>query len=847
MLANPVYVRFFCVLRGLIYVLLLLGSGSGWAQGGPLLDPGFQPLTLYQPAIVRGALQLSDGSRVVAGQFIRADGQACNGLARYLPNGQPDAGFSAQTQANTWLISALREAPGNKLIVLFYDTARVSGQLCASLVRLLPNGRRDSTFASPPTPLADTRALLVQPDGSLLVGVRTGLLHLFSDGSSDTAFFQQYGSQFQGGPAGFVYTLARQADGKLLVGGSFTSVQGQPRAGLARLLPGGALDTSYQPTLPAGASCRSLTVQPTDGALLCTYSLASSNASLVRFLPATGALDATFQRDPSVIISAGSPWPTVQVQATGAILVAGWRALPGMPQQRFIVRLTPAGAYDPTWQLAQAATLSQEAVSVQVLPSGQVLAAANSPQLFSTGTPATAVALLGTNGAYVPGFAPALQRLGNVSSMALQADGKIIIAGLFTEVNGVAAVGIARLLPTGALDAGFGAGCGAFSSLGLLATVSPLYEPLVALQPDGKILVSGLSTKAGSTVDVARLLPTGCLDATFSPALSLGFVRGLTLQPDGQVLLTGILQPSEGAVRLTATGGQDGAYQLALGTSVSIQDKLVAQPDGSALLLSGATGSTAGLVTRRLASGAPDPAFLASAPFPALSSRPLAFANGLTRDAAGRQLLFGYFGGVGGVTSSGVARLLATGSPDPSFQATLITTGFAPEVTAVAEQPNGRILVGTGTEYGLQRLLPDGQLDPTFDFTQGPRDGAVRTLLVQPDGAILVSGAFTHVGNQARTGLVRLLDPHVLHTAATHLAATTLVWPVPTHGDLHLTLDAAARPQQVQLLDVLGRPVLRQRVTQPEMRLPTATLPPGTYLLCVDYATGTVTRRVVVE
>ncbi|MGY3088441.1 putative delta-60 repeat protein [Hymenobacter sp. UYAg731] len=836
-------------------MLLLLGSGSGWAQGGPLLDPGFQPLTLYRPAIVRGALQLSDGSRVVAGQFIRADGQACNGLARYLPNGQPDAVFSAQTQANTWQIFALREAPGNKLIVLFGDTARVSGQLCASLVRLLPNGRRDSTFASPPTPLADTGALLVQPDGSLLVGVRTGLMHLLADGSFDIAFFQQYGSQFQGRVGGFVSTLARQADGKLLVGGSFTTVQGQPRAGLARLLPSGALDTSYQPTLPAGAGCRSLTVQPTDGALLCAYEISSgTNARLVRLLPATGTLDATFQRDQSVIINASSMiGPAIQVQAAGGILVSGWwTAAPGGTEERLIIRLTPTGAHDPTWQVSHASPLVQNAASVQVLPSGQVLVSADSPQLFSTGTPATSVALLGTNGAYVPGFTPALQKTGHLSSMALQGDGKIIIAGLFTEVNGVAAIGIARLLPTGALDAGFGAGCGTFTALGQYATISPLYEPLVALQPDGKILVSGLSLSTGSTVDVARLLPTGCLDATFSPALSLGFVRGMTLQPDGKVLLTGILEPSgtytiEGAVRLTATGGHDAAYQLAIGTSFSIQDQLVAQPDGSALLLNGANGSPVGVVTRRLASGAPDPAFSSSALFPALPSRPLAFANGLSRDAAGRQLLFGYFGGAGAVTSSGVARLLATGSPDPSFQATLITTGFSPEVTAVAEQPNGRILVGTGTEYGLQRLLPDGQPDPDFDFTQGPRDGAVRTLLVQPNGAILVSGAFTHVGNQARTGLIRLLDPHVLHTAATHLAATTLVWPVPTHGDLHITLDAAARPQQVQLLDVLGRPVLTQTARQPELTLATTALPVGTYVLRVTYATGTVTRRVVVE
>ncbi len=71
---------------------------------------------------------------------------------------------------------------------------------------------------------------------------------------------------------------------------------------------------------------------------------------------------------------------------------------------------------------------------------------------------------------------------------------------------------------------------------------------------------------------------------------------------------------------------------------------------------------------------------------------------------------------------------------------------------------------------------------------------------------------------------------------------------MPAHDVLHLALDAASRPRQVQLLDALGRVVLARPTPPATLSLPTAALPPGVYLLRVDYATGgPVTRRVVLE
>jgi uncharacterized delta-60 repeat protein len=824
-----------------LFLLLLAAHGACQAQSGPVLDPTFQPVALFRPAAVRGAMQLSDGSRVVVGNFTRADGVASSGLVRYLPNGQPDAGFNARTRTNTGDIQAVREAPGGKLLLVFADTGRVSGLLCAGLARLLPNGRRDSTLIVfiPPFRI---KALLALPDSSVLLGGSTGLAHLFQDGTPDTAFARRYGGAFQNGG---VSALARQADGKVLVGGDFTDVQGEPRPGLARLLPSGALDPSYQPDLPADSWCLELTVQPADGRLLCVYLPAApgTRLTLARLLPTTGALDAAFQPDAAVALATSrGQWPTVQVAANGAILVAGLRTV-GAGQQGFVVRLSAAGAYDPTWAVASQGTASQGAASVQALPSGQVLAAAGAPLFFAAGTAPTQVAVLGAGGAYVPGWAPVFATTGYVTTLVVQPDGKIIIGGGFTEINGTARPGVARLNTNGSLDAGFMAGCQLFP----FPETTPVgAEPRLALQPDGKVVVSGLGTSSTSSAGIVRLLPSGCPDPAFTPTLQLGYIQGMTLQPDGRVLLTGVLVPPGPFVpvlglRLTNSGAVDTTYHLNSQLVANVQDQLVAQPDGTALLLN---GNAYGQVVHLLATGALDPAFFSAVPV--VPGGTFSLLKGVVRDASGRQLLFGQLGGAGSVASGGVVRLLANGTPDPSFRAAL-ASGAATVVTAVAEQPNGRVLVGSGGEYGLQRLLADGQSDGTFGYAQGPSDGVVHALAVQPDGGILVGGTFQRVGRQVRGGLVRLVAPNVLPTTEAQAALTT-AYPIPAHDQLHLRLDAANQPRQVQLLDALGRAVRTQATTQSALTFSVAGLPAGVYLLRVDYAqVPPFTRRVVVE
>ncbi|MBF9224326.1 T9SS type A sorting domain-containing protein [Hymenobacter sp. BT662] len=178
-------------------------------------------------------------------------------------------------------------------------------------------------------------------------------------------------------------------------------------------------------------------------------------------------------------------------------------------------------------------------------------------------------------------------------------------------------------------------------------------------------------------------------------------------------------------------------------------------------------------------------------------------------------------------------------------------------VRTLALQPNGRVLLGgdfttasipSGVRANLARVLDNGQFDASFGATATP-NVAVRSIVVQPDGAIAFAGEFSTVAGQPRLNVARITAPNVLSVAApAAVAARTAAWPVPAHGQLRIAPDLSAGPLAVELTDALGRTVRRQPATRAaEQTLDLETLPAGLYVLRVHYAAGTVARRIAVE
>src|SRR5262249_46766073 len=130
---------------------------------------------------------------------------------------------------------------------------------------------------------------------------------------------------------------------------------------------------------------------------------------------------------------------------------------------------------------------------------------------------------------------------GPVYSIAVQADGKILLAGSFAKVAGQPRTNIARLNPDGTLDEGFNPG------------MECCYGE-IALQTDGKIILGGAFRRIGGQhrVSLARLSPDGTLDAEFNPGLDGPFgesvdIHSLAIQADGKILVAG---------HFTTLGGQ---------------------------------------------------------------------------------------------------------------------------------------------------------------------------------------------------------------------------------------------------------------------------------------------------
>jgi uncharacterized delta-60 repeat protein len=186
-----------------------------------------------------------------------------------------------------------------------------------------------------------------------------------------------------------------------------------------------------------------------------------------------------------------------------------------------------------------------------------------------------------------------------VYGVAAQADGKVVVVGsrrLIAVPNDLSWA-IARFAADGALDTGFAAG--GLAALDLISGVNNLEQArAVAIQPDGKIVVAGWGGSTGGYVAVVRFTPSGALDSTFGTGgkvviTSLGdnyVLTALALQPDGKIVAVAGQNTAPGVFstvfRLNATGavdtkfGSKGFRQLALG----YMDVMALQSNGSIIL-----------------------------------------------------------------------------------------------------------------------------------------------------------------------------------------------------------------------------------------------------------------------
>ncbi len=368
------------------------------------------------------------------------------------------------------------------------------------------------------------------------------------------------------------------------------------------------------------------------------------------------------------------------------------------------------------------------------------------PGLFTGGSTAKAQVISAKDG-----FNPELDR--RVEAIAIQPDGKILVGGYFTEIEGEPRYRIARLNHDGSLDLSFNP----FANGPILAIV---------VQPDGKILVGGSFTSIGGYLrnNIARLHPDGSLDLSFSLSAN-SWVDTFAIQPDGKILVGGRFTELGGLTRnRIARLHPDGVLDFHFNPSAN--DRVLAfavQPDGKIVvggLFTELEGQTRNYIARLNPQGDLDMSF-----YPHIDANARVSALALQED--GKIILGGDFTRLGLNSRSRIARLNSNGFLDTSFNPGL---GVDQYVRTLALQPDGKILIGgnfnsvDGQDYGkIARLENDGSLDEDFnvsiDWTVN-----VFTIALQPDNKILLGGSFLAVGDKRQRRIARLYPDGTIDT-----------------------------------------------------------------------------------
>jgi len=321
---------------------------------------------------------------------------------------------------------------------------------------------------------------------------------------------------------------------------------------------------------------------------------------------------------------------------------------------------------------------------------------------------------------------------GSVSHLALQSDGKIIIAGGFTYVSRQLRRNIARLNADGSFDASFNPN---LQSSNINA---------IAIQPDGRILAYGSFTVNNASRSFLRFNTDGSIDLTFT--VDPGFINSIVALPDGKILIGGSAftvggQTRNGIARLNFDGTLDTTFAntnagVASGDTVY---RVALAPNGK-IFIGGLIGTVSGQPRRRLARLNAD------------GTLDTTFANNPNRNLVVRQIVVQSDGKVIHTSDSqAIYRDNADGTPDPDFTTRSRIFSQADTLTLL---PDDRVLVGgymsiynslpttlnDTRDQPLARLAADGTLDAAYepDITTGGGGSSDFTdVIIQPDGKIL--------------------------------------------------------------------------------------------------------------
>lgn len=286
---------------------------------------------------------------------------------------------------------------------------------------------------------------------------KKGIIRLNSDGTVDSTFsnapdFETFSNNAW--TSGSVLAVKTLSDGKILLGGTFTRLNGSlTRNRIIRLNSDGSIDSGFNLGTGFNNSIYQHGIQiQSDGKILINGAFTTYNgvsASNIVRLNTDGTRDATFNYGTGFTRASVSPIAYASdFQSTGKIITVGiFEAYNGTAVNN-LVRINSNGTIDNTFTIGSG--LNAVALCVKVLSDDSILIGGTFTSY--NGTASNRIVKLNSNGAIDTSFNVGTGFNAPVNTIVVQSDGKIVVSGEFTTYNGTTCNRIIRLNTNGSID-----------------------------------------------------------------------------------------------------------------------------------------------------------------------------------------------------------------------------------------------------------------------------------------------------------------------------------------------------------------------------------------------------------
>jgi uncharacterized delta-60 repeat protein len=720
-------------------------------------DPTFQTL-LTSRSEPNDAILFPDGKYLVTGGFTRVNGEDHTGVIKFNADGTIDNTFNIGTGPNGEVNASLLLADGKILLVGQFSS--FNGANSKGLIRLNTDGSIDNAFA-PDFNVYPSGACVfaIQPDGKVILASASNILNdkkilrINSNGTLDATFT---------GPTdlNFIYDVAVQADGKILLSGAFPK-------GLVRLNSGGAVDGTFDIGTGFNNAVHDVEVTST-GQILAGGQYTELNGvsykTLVR-LSQSGSVDATYLATNKF----NGGWiEDMELRPGDKLLVGGYFSQYNGVTAKSPLRLNADGSIDGTFNVGTGANCCISFVTAN--SSEDVLVLGTSDFTTFAGQPRKTLAVVTSTGTLKAMAQPvSFQRNGWGSTVTAQGNDKILLSHFADEINNTPAKSLTRLNLDGTIDATFAGNSKPSGSVNA-----------IVIDPSGNLIIGGAFSGYDLTPTgyIAKLSSDGILDNTFKTNTGTAFnnpVTSLVQQPDGKILAGGFFTsfngtPRQFLARLNADGSLDASFNavngFSTGTSVQGVYSLALQADGKVLVggeFTSFDGHNVQCIIRLNSDGTFDDSFLIGTGAYNETYGEVVFAIGL--GSSGRIVIGGSFTKVNGNNAKNLALLSSAGELIDGY-----TSNSFYNVFKLKKLPDGKLLLAEG--FGTMRLNANGTIDPTFSYVHPNNE--VKDAMITGT-SLIAAGTFTQTGNQKMWGIGKFALAASVPDAAVTLAVTSVL------------------------------------------------------------------------